>query len=326
MKIQHSHRQGAHGHMWIVGSLGVAAGLALMLYVPSFSAISQIILLFAAFHLVGALVLTASLYVMLHANLKMRSATASLREAKYDFGWTPGWVLGPLIASLLMLSSAVAVQVVIPGWWPVSLMLAILAALFFAGFLFSRSSQRLDHSVLPMVDLLSSQSDLVLDGGCGAGRTTIALAKVLNKGRIVALDRFDADYIAGGGRALLEHNLRLAGITDQVDIEHGDLTQLPFPDQRFDSCISAHAIDHLGTEKARGLQEMFRVLRPGGRFLLVVWVPGWAMFSVVNILSFLLTPKKEWRRMARHVGFTIHDEGMFNGVWFLLLKKGLPVA
>ena len=42
----------SHSHMWIVGVLGIAAGLVLMLYVPSLKAVSQGVLLFATFHIV----------------------------------------------------------------------------------------------------------------------------------------------------------------------------------------------------------------------------------------------------------------------------------
>ncbi len=321
MKTLTAHLQRAHRHGWIVGLLGIIAGLALMLYVPSLNAVSNTLLFIAGFHLVGAVVLAASVYVTTRARFKKRSLKAGSDEATYDFGWAPGWVFGPLIAALIMLSAAVAVQIAAPEGWPAALLLTIMAVLFFAGHVFARSAQRLDHAALPMVDLLSSPSDLVLDGGCGAGRTTITLGRAAKQARFVALDRFDANYIAGGGRALLEHNLKLANMRERVDIKEGDLTQLPFPDGVFDSAISAHAMDHLGQHKALGLGEMYRALKPAGRFLLVVWVPGWTMFSVANILSLFLTSKAGWKRMVQRVGFSIQDEGMFNGMWFLLLKK-----
>ena len=172
-----------------------------------------------------------------------------------------------------------------------------------------------------MVDLLSGPDDLVLDAGSGAGRTAIAIGRIVRNGRIVAVDRFDSNYIADGGRALLERNIALAGLADRVDVEHGDLTALPFKEGTFDSAVSAHAIDHLGRNKQRGLEEILRVLKPGGRFLLVVWVPGWTMFAVANLLSFFLTRPQRWRDMASEAGYELLDEGTFNGVWFLLLGR-----
>lgn len=313
--------------MWLVGVLGVVAGLVLMVYVPSLNPVANVLFLFAGFHLVGAVVLAASIYVMAGRGIFRRWSRRrdgnTAPAAKFDFGWAPAWTLGPWIAALIMASAAVAVYVAAPAWWPLAFLLTLLAASFFAGALITASSTRPDHAVMPMVDLLSGESDLVLDGGCGAGRTTIALGRALKKGRIVALDRFDSDYIEGGGRALLEQNLRLAGLDGRVEIKQGDLANLPFPDRSFDSAVSAHAMDHLGPQTEQGLREMRRVLKPGGRFLLVLWVPGWAMFAIANVLSFFLTGKRAWIQFANRAGFRIHDQGHFNGFWFLLLEKPL---
>jgi SAM-dependent methyltransferase len=43
--------------------------------------------------------------------------------------------------------------------------------------------------------------------------------------------------------------------------------QLPFPDARFDAVVCLHVLHHL-TKPRRGLEEMLRVLRPGGRLLI----------------------------------------------------------
>jgi SAM-dependent methyltransferase len=316
--------------MWLVGALGVIAGLVLMVYVPSLKPVSNVLFLFAGFHLVGAVVLAASIYVMAGRGIFRRWSRRrngnDNASAKYDFGWAPAWTLGPWIAALVTASAAIAVYVAAPAWWPLAFLLTLLAASFFAGALITASSTRPDHAVMPMVDLLSGESDLVLDGGCGAGRTTVALGRALKKGRIVALDRFDSDYIEGGGRALLERNLRLAALDERVEIRQGDLTHLPFPDRTFDSAVSAHAIDHLGPQIVQGLREMLRVLKPGGRFLLVVWVPGWAMFAIASVLSFFLTGKREWKHLANQAGFQMRDQGHFNGFWFMLLEKPMSAA
>jgi SAM-dependent methyltransferase len=305
--------------MWLVGLLGLAAGLALLIYVPTLPAISSAVLLFAGFHLAGAIVSLASLYLMTNGRMLGRYPRPSASE--FDFGWVPAWIYGPWIATLICVSSAIALHIVAPSWWPIAMALVLLAATFFAGGLVTNASGRYDAAVLPMVDLLTLPEARILDAGCGAGRTTVALGRASSSIRIVALDRFDSDYIDGGGRRLLERNLRLASLTTRVEIREGDLTALPFPDATFDAAVSAHAIDHLGALAPMALSEMRRVLKPGGRLLLIVWVPGWTMFAVANVLSFALASKGAWRRTATDAGFAIADEGRFNGNWFAVLRK-----
>lgn len=310
----HSVASRAHSHMWLVGVTGLAAGLVLMAYVPSLDAIARSLFWFASFHLVGGIVLLGSLYATIGRRFHRRSDVL-------DFGWAPAWTLGPLLAAVVFLAVAVVVQIAAPSWWPCAVVLTLLAANAFAGHLAAASTARPDHAPLPMVDLLPAGRGLVLDGGCGAGRTSIAVVRGLAGASVVAFDRFDSDYIEGGGRALLENNLRIAGVADRVRVQQGDLTELPFDDASFDAAVSAHAIDHLGGAKEAGLREMCRALKPGGRFLLVVWVPGWTMFAVANLMSFALTTRGRWRAMARRVGFEIIEEGRFNGHGFLLLGK-----
>lgn len=312
----HSH---SHSHMWVVGLIGLAAGLTLLIYVPTLPAISAGVLLFAGFHLAGAVVSLASLYVL--TNGKILARLRGKQETRFHFGWVPAWTYGPWIAALICAATAVAAQTAAPSWWPLAMIFLLLCAAFFAGGLVTAASGRYESAFLPMVDLLSQPEGRVLDGGCGAGRTTVALGRAYSGIRIVALDRFNSDYIEGGGEQLLERNLRLANLTSRVDIKRGDLTALPFPDATFDASVSAHAIDHLGLEAPNGLREMYRILKPGGRFLLIVWVPGWTMFAVANVLSFLLASTRSWRRMATDAGFAIADEGTLNGNWFVVLRK-----
>jgi SAM-dependent methyltransferase len=315
-----------HSHTWLVGIVGLAAGGILLIYVPSLERISRSVLLFAGFHLVGGIVLLASLYIvglrrLMQHVLGTKTVRSTAPGEDYEFGWGPEWMNGLAVAALVALSTAVAIQASAPAWWPLSFAIVLLGAGFLVGNVIMRSFSSREQIVLPMVALLSGDRDLVLDAGCGAGRTTIALGRVLGGGQIVAVDRFDSDYIDDGGRALLDRNLRIAGLTDRVKIETADLTALPFDDASFDSAVSTNVFDHLGQGKEQGLREALRVLKPGGRFLMAVWVPGWEIFAVANVLSFFLTSKDGWRRMARRVGFEVIDQGVCNYAWFALLQK-----
>jgi SAM-dependent methyltransferase len=311
----------AHSHMWLFGLMGVAAGAGFLIFAPQLKAVSASLLLFAGFHLVGGFILLASLYVSVLRRWVRRRGEGS---GRLDFGWTPGWMNGLGIAAVICLAGAVMIQVAAPGWWPAALALVLLGANFTVGNFIMRGFRRQDHAVLPMVELLSGDSDLVLDAGCGSGRTTIALGRAMRNAKVFAVDRFDAGYIDDGGRKLLDRNLRIAGLSDRVTIETADLTALPFDDGDFDSMVSTHVYDHLGQAKQRGLNEAYRVLKPGGRFLMAVWVPSWTMFAVGAVLSFFLTPKSAWRGMAKLAGFEVVDEGVCNNAWFVVMQK--PVA
>jgi arsenite methyltransferase len=315
----HEHHRAAHrflhSHTWFVGVAGIIVGLVLLLFVPRLEAVSRSLLLFAGFHILGGVVLFASLYAVALHRIVRRILPASrprAGEAKLDFGWGPEWMNGLALAAAVALFVAIAFEIAAPSWWPVALLLAVAGSFFLVGNFIMLSFRSRAHIVLPMVNLLQGNADTVLDAGCGAGRTTIALGRVLGAGRVVAVDRFDAVYIDDGGRALLAGNLRVAGLSDRVTVETADLTDLPFAEATFDSAVSTNVFDHLGEGKGEGLREAFRVLKPGGRFLMAVWVPGWEMFAVGNVFSFFMTSKKAWRRMARAAGFEIVEEGAFN--------------
>ena len=235
-----------HSHTWIVGVVGLIAGLVLLVYVPSLKAISNSLLLFAGFHLVGGAVVLLSIYSLTLRRLLRRvrqhkTKTSTQAGDQYDFGWGPEWMNGLAVVALVAVASAIALQVAVPQWWPVSFILLLAAVAAFAGNTIMRSFQSHDHIVLPMVNLLQGDHDVVLDAGCGSGRTSIALSRILRDGRVVAVDRFDADYIDDGGRGLLERNLHIAGLTQRVQIKTADLTHLPFeevPSKPGDSTFS----------------------------------------------------------------------------------------
>jgi SAM-dependent methyltransferase len=314
----------AHSHGWLVGIVGLAVGVTLMVGFPKLKAVAGVVLLVALFHLVGIAVVLGSVYSFAPERFGRWMERLRKRAAGndgYDFGWSWGAMNGPWLAAAAFATVAFGLQLEFPSLWPAWFCVALLGVKCFVGGLLLRSSKRTDFASLPLVDLLSSDHDLVLDAGCGGGRTTLALSKVLKNGRVIALDRFDAYYIDGGGRAALERNLRIAGLTERVQVEKGDLTELPFPDAHFDAAVSAHVIDHLKQHKKTGLSEIRRVLKPGGRFLMVVWVPGWATFSLANVFCFMLTSKTGWRKLAAEVGFSIKDEGTFNGMWFAVLER-----
>lgn len=244
---------------------------------------------------------------------------------EYDFGWTPKFLKGFGYASFI------AIILAFYSWYALGnkpilqiltfTLLLLLASNFFIGNIIARASQSKLGMVLPFTDLFTTGKDKVLDVGCGAGRTTISLSKTAPDLKIIALDRFDALYIEKGGIALLKQNLELAGITSKVTIEQGDVTAMPFIEEYIDAAVSAYMFDHLGKNKLKALNEMWRILKPGGRFLLVLIVRGYSSFGLANVLSFAFETRNFWRKLFKESRFVLVDEGNINfGAYFLIEK------
>lgn len=129
-----------------------------------------------------------------------------------------------------------------------------------------------DHVVERRVRLVESMGPLaggrLLDVGCGNGAQTVRWA-----------DRFDAVV----GLDVVAHHLEafdavLAGMPGHritTQLYGGDA--MPFAAASFDAVISIETLEHV-TDEARTLQEIHRVLRPGG--VLVISVPNkWWVFE-----------------------------------------------
>jgi SAM-dependent methyltransferase len=243
----------------------------------------------------------------------------------FDFGWSSKWNKGfgyaAFICTLLAFYSFYGLN----GFPVIQILvftfLLLLSVNLFIGNTIARASNNMNYVVLPYVDLFKAGKNNVLDAGCGAGRTTISLSKAEPDINIVAFDRYDANYIDDGGKNLLEKNLELAGLSSRVKIEQGDITAMPFNDSSFDASVSSYMFDHLGENRLLALKEMWRVLKPGGRFLLIVIVRGNSAFAIASILSLSFQTRNDWKKSFRQSGFNIIDEGNINfGAYFLIEK------
>lgn len=102
------------------------------------------------------------------------------------------------------------------------------------------------------------EGQTVLDVGCGPASDTIALGKIVGiNGRVVGVDH-DPEMVKTANRRAEE-----AGVADHVEHLLTDGRELPFDDNRFDSCRSERVFQHV-SDASKLLAEMIRVTKPGG--------------------------------------------------------------
>ena len=109
----------------------------------------------------------------------------------------------------------------------------------------------------------------VLDLACGTGDFSIAIAKALSSATGSHVTGVD---LSEGMLAVMREKVAKAGLTEMISIEEGDGENLRFPDNTFDRVTIAFGIRNF-EDRPKGLREMLRVLKPGGRLVILERLP-----------------------------------------------------
>jgi len=105
----------------------------------------------------------------------------------------------------------------------------------------------------------------ILDVGCGGGRTVSKLAAVATQGKVYGVD-YSGESVAATKRI----NAQWIGL-GRVEVRHGSVSQLPFPDAMFDLVTGVET--HFWWPNLPGdMREVFRVLKPGGMLVIIAEV------------------------------------------------------
>ncbi len=137
----------------------------------------------------------------------------------------------------------------------------------------------------------------VLDAGCGTGDM---LARLGQCGAAVGID-------------LSPHAVRLSRARGG-NVAQASLTALPFAGGRFDAAVSLDVISDAGVEiEAAALDELYRVLKPGGR--LVLNLPAFASLAGEHDVA-VRTARRytvaEARRLVERHGFAVERISYWN--------------
>lgn len=134
----------------------------------------------------------------------------------------------------------------------------------------------------------------VLDVACGTGRGTVGLAQAVGTtGQVDALDLSDA--MLNQARTKIEK----LGLGSQVHFKQGNARELPYPADHFDVVYNGYMFDLIPLDGFMPiLIEMARVLKPGGKLVLVnmskpderktfferIYEKGWAVMPCRPVL------------------------------------------
>jgi len=118
-----------------------------------------------------------------------------------------------------------------------------------------------------------------LDAGCGVGLGAQLLAEAIGpEGRVTGLDILP-EMLRFGEKLAAD-----AGYAGRIDFKQGDVTaSLPFDDASFDWVWSLDCVGYVG-DLAQVLHELMRVVRPGGRIIILTWtgqqlLPGYTQLE-----------------------------------------------
>ena len=131
--------------------------------------------------------------------------------------------------------------------------------------IWNKGTKSLPESILNTNRLLIkmgniTQSDVVLDAGCGVGGTSIFFAKTVGC-KVTGITLSEKQTINAAAFA------KLKGVSGITDFQVMDYTNTSFPDNSFDVIVAVESMQS-AVDKTAMILEARRLLRPGGRLLL----------------------------------------------------------
>jgi len=122
-------------------------------------------------------------------------------------------------------------------------------------------------------DVGAFEGKVVLDAGCGGGRNTIAMA------RLGAATAHGIDIGAQG----IEDAKRRSQALPGVHFQQASVEAIPFPDATFDVIWCAGVLMHTEHDE-HVLDELARVIKPGGLLYMLVYATGGMRWPLIQLL------------------------------------------
>lgn len=156
------------------------------------------------------------------------------------------------------------------------------------------------QSAALMTSLLAPQGhEWVVDVACGTGNAALAVAPLLPRGRVTAVD------FSSGMLAQARQRAATAGIAN-IDFVEGDMQSIDFGRVSFDAALCAFGI-FFAADMTAQLAQIAAAVRPGGVVMTSTFAQGYfqplrdRFFSLAGDYG-VATPPQTWRQVASEAG------------------------
>jgi ubiquinone/menaquinone biosynthesis C-methylase UbiE len=160
---------------------------------------------------------------------------------------------------------------------------------------------------------------VVLDVGCGQGKSFRLLAQAFEPGRLIGLDA-DPEVLEVA---------RIQSGTDGIPVTlmHGDGAAIPLPDNSVDILFCHQTFHHLVFQE-KAIAEFYRVLKPGGMLLFAestrAYIHSWIIRLLFRHPMSVQKSAEEYLSLIRSAGFTVDtNQVSYPYLWWSRSDLGL---
>ena len=197
-------------------------------------------------------------------------------KAKANYGIDSPYIISSeLIAALIVIAFTSAFPHLLgpPARW-IGLAIALFMLSSAAGMVSYSKSGKLKIRDELLESIPWRGDEMVLDLGCGRGLLLVGAARRLKTGKAIGMDVWLPKALTGNTPKSVLENAALEGVADRIELTSGDARKLPFAEGSFDIVVSNFVLHEMqtGPERKEMVREIARVLRPGGRVVLVDFI------------------------------------------------------